>query len=318
MITFLGDVALLSSDMKSDYKPKYPYVFNLEYVIVDEVLKYKPIVGKINLSSSNTCFEKIFGSDPVAVNVVNNHIYDYDEVGFQNTLANITQKGILNIKNEPIYLNEDVCLLSYMILKNSSHFKFDYENVKKNIELIRNKKSDIRIVVQLHWGIENHPSENAEQRKVAHWLIDNGVDLIIGHHPHCLQPVEEYKGKMIFYSLGNAIFTNINVSSHYDESGNATRKYRFKWQRWNRKSISVTYDEKTNKVVKIDSLYQKKNKLICVKEGISKDSLLRKNIRLSNLKYKLRKYYLFIASNMFVDGKIFDISAIKHELKGKK
>lgn len=316
-ITFLGDVALISENMESTYKPTTPYVFNLEYVNIQGLLEPKPIAGKINLSSSDTCFEKVFGSDPIAVNVVNNHIYDFGDSGFQNTLSDMSKKGILNVTDEPVFLNEKVCLFSYMLLKNNGYFQFDYEIAKKNIEMVRDKKADTRIVVQLHWGIEHHPSENAEQREVAHWLIENGVDLVIGHHPHCLQPAEEYKGKMIFYSLGNTLFGDISLPSHYDETLTATRTYRVKWQKWNRKSIAVIYDDEINRVVSIDALYQKGNKLTCVKRNIKKETLICKNERFSNMIYKLRKYYLFFVSNMFVDGKLFDINALKHELRGK-
>lgn len=61
-------------------------------------------------------------------------------------------------------------------------------------------------VLYIHWGNEfiNRPS--TEQKKFAHWLVDAGFDLIIGMHPHVLQGYEVYKGKYIFYSLGNFVF----------------------------------------------------------------------------------------------------------------
>lgn len=61
-------------------------------------------------------------------------------------------------------------------------------------------------VAYIHWGVEfvNYPS--VEQVKFAHWLIDLGYDLIIGMHPHIMQGFEVYKGKHIFYSLGNFVF----------------------------------------------------------------------------------------------------------------
>ncbi len=61
-------------------------------------------------------------------------------------------------------------------------------------------------VLFVHWGNEfiNRPS--SQQKKFAHWLIDAGFDLIIGMHPHVLQGYEDYKGKRIYYSLGNFVF----------------------------------------------------------------------------------------------------------------
>lgn len=320
MITFLGDVALISDDLQSEYKPAHPYVFNLEYVIKADDANLLPTRGKINLASQSCAFESIFDSLPIATNVVNNHIYDFGEDGFQSTLSKTEELGIVNIKDEPVFLTERICVFSYMLLDDNGVFRFDYERAKVCIEKAKDINPDARIVVQMHWGIENSPTENEEQKSVGRWLIDNGADLVIGHHPHCIQPVEEYKGKMIFYSLGNTLFGNISVASHYDENYTSQRVYRFKWQRWNRKSVAVNYDEETNAVTSIDYLYQKKNMLMCKKRNISPDRFIKETHRLGKfvgLRFKLRKYYLFFVSNVFVDGKLFDMSAIKHELRGK-
>ena len=62
------------------------------------------------------------------------------------------------------------------------------------------------VVVSLHWGEEYQPRSNAEQQRVGRMLIDAGVDIVVGHHPHVAQEVEEYNGGWILYSLGNFIF----------------------------------------------------------------------------------------------------------------
>lgn len=61
-------------------------------------------------------------------------------------------------------------------------------------------------IVYVHWGNEfiNYPS--SQQKRFAHWLIDAGCDLVIGMHPHILQGYEQYKGKFVFYSIGNFVF----------------------------------------------------------------------------------------------------------------
>jgi len=59
------------------------------------------------------------------------------------------------------------------------------------------------LIVSLHWGVEESFEVLPEQREFAHSLIDNGVDVILGHHPHQFQGIEIYKGKPVFYSLGN-------------------------------------------------------------------------------------------------------------------
>lgn len=78
----------------------------------------------------------------------------------------------------------------------------EYEEVRKELQA---QQADYRIVY-VHWGVEfiNYPYN--DQKQFAHFLIDCGVDLVIGMHPHVMQGFEVYKDKYIFYSLGNCVF----------------------------------------------------------------------------------------------------------------
>ena len=69
----------------------------------------------------------------------------------------------------------------------------------------RNKGADL-VIACPHWGIERENYPNNYQKNLGHALIDAGADLVIGNHPHTLQSAEEYKGKIIMYSLGNFSF----------------------------------------------------------------------------------------------------------------
>jgi hypothetical protein len=72
---------------------------------------------------------------------------------------------------------------------------------------IANARSGANFVVCLvHWGLENSEKVTDEQRELARWLIDHGVDLVVGSHPHCVQPLDFYHGRPIAYSLGNLVF----------------------------------------------------------------------------------------------------------------
>ena len=62
------------------------------------------------------------------------------------------------------------------------------------------------VVCMVHWGIENTANITDEQRELARWLVDHGVDLVVGSHPHCVQPLDFYHGCPIAYSLGNLVF----------------------------------------------------------------------------------------------------------------
>ena len=75
------------------------------------------------------------------------------------------------------------------------------------IEAIQKAKENCDfLTVYVHWGIERNTMPEAYQKQLAHAYIDAGADLVIGAHPHVLQGIEAYNGKLIFYSLGNFIF----------------------------------------------------------------------------------------------------------------
>ena len=78
-------------------------------------------------------------------------------------------------------------------------------NLPKAMEQVKNGGAEV-IIVQIHWGVEgdNYPQDS--QINLAHKAIDSGADLVIGHHPHVLQGMECYKGRMIAYSMGNFCF----------------------------------------------------------------------------------------------------------------
>lgn len=69
-------------------------------------------------------------------------------------------------------------------------------------------------IVEVHWGNEYETTESESQRTLARGMIDAGADLIIGHHPHVVQPIEVYNRKPIFYSLGNFIFDQIGEATN--------------------------------------------------------------------------------------------------------
>ncbi len=83
-------------------------------------------------------------------------------------------------------------------------FKPDTEPVVQEISRIR--PGCWRVVVVAHWGVEYAATNTPAQRREANEFVDAGADLVIGAHPHVVEPVETYRGKAIFYSLGNFMF----------------------------------------------------------------------------------------------------------------
>lgn len=85
-------------------------------------------------------------------------------------------------------------------------FGADFNQAKALKNISEQTEDGVLDIVFVHWGAEYQTKHNVAQEKLAHLLIDSGVDLIIGHHPHVVQDFEQYKNKYIFYSLGNFVF----------------------------------------------------------------------------------------------------------------
>lgn len=81
-----------------------------------------------------------------------------------------------------------------------------FEEEKVQAAVRKARKEAGFVVVSIHAGTEYEPAPDLAQTRLARLAVDAGADLVLGHHPHVLQKVEEYKGKYIFYSLGNFVF----------------------------------------------------------------------------------------------------------------
>lgn len=138
------------------------------------------------------------------VNIANNHIYDYNEEGFNDTKKILESESINYFGEGTKWITtikgHKFGFLGYRGWSNT----LNLELLKKDIEEL--KSENCIIIINFHWGNEGHSYPNENQKKVAHFAIDNGADLIIGHHPHVIQGIEQYKGKFIAYSLANFCF----------------------------------------------------------------------------------------------------------------
>ena len=328
-ITFFGDVSLLDSSMSSEYDINGEYVFNLEYVISNST--ETPKLGKVNLAAPPVDFRTVFGKHPMAVGLANNHTMDFGAAGFRETLGYLEGNGIkffgagsamTNYANPCVAEGDygSIALLGYSFFdeRQDGHgvASFDDAQVSRDIGEARKAGVDA-VIVNMHWGAEESPVPNAKQREVGRSLIDQGVDLVIGHHPHCIQPFEIYKGKHVFYSLGNTIFPDFSVSSFYNETGIPQRIYRKRQLRHNRLSFAVRYDVQTKKVTGIDKLLFHRSVLKKVGQVDPLGQTLWMPLVLGKFFKQQRKYFGFVLSNCLVDGMIFDVSALKHEVAMK-
>ena len=139
------------------------------------------------------------------VTVANNHSMDYLKRGFEDTVTNLS----------PVVAVSGYDLLPIVEVKGvkigfASNVAWAFDTAQK--EFIDNSVANLRergaeiIIFNFHWGIERAYKSNSTQQKIAHYCIERGADLVIGHHPHVVQETETYKGKQIAYSLGNLVF----------------------------------------------------------------------------------------------------------------
>lgn len=151
-----------------------------------------------------------------AVTLANNHSHDYGEQGFADTLAALDQEGITHFGYDETAVIEvkgiKVGLVGIYELKD--HLDRT-EQLKQNIAKVKEQGAVITIVI-FHWGNEKEEIPDSNQTTLGRLAIDEGADLVCGHHPHVLQGIETYKEKNIVYSLGNFCFGGNSYPSDMD------------------------------------------------------------------------------------------------------
>ena len=229
-----NDINFVMQNVKSLFMDDDLTVVNFEGTLTDT--KFVPNKKKEN--------EFLFNITPSAVSVLpdngveavslaNNHVFDHGTEGFTDTQNALDGAGVLySTSTKPaIYSYKDqiqVALLSYLCIdRYGSSFKRHHEEGEFTEEFLQYDtfeeavQADIRnakdlydvVIVSFHWGVEKNYSPTDNQINLGHLAVDAGADLVIGHHPHRIQPIECYNGKYICYSLGNFCFAGHNKPS---------------------------------------------------------------------------------------------------------
>lgn len=146
------------------------------------------------------------------VTVANNHSLDYLQRGFDDTVKYLSPVvAVSGYDAMPIVTVKGV-KIGFASNTGWSYDAAQQAFIRSAIKNLRARGAEI-IVFNYHWGIERAYHSNATQQAIAHYCIDQGADLVIGHHPHVRQETETYKGKQIAYSLGNLVFGGNNNPS---------------------------------------------------------------------------------------------------------
>ncbi len=209
----------------SDFLNQADLVFgNLESMISDKGVN----VGSIYSfrANPNTIDSLRFAGFDI-LSIANNHSFDYTRIAFEDTMNRLKNADIDYIgggfsENEaytPVIKDIGGAVLAFLGYSNigSSLWKaqeetpgiawIDIESLDKFKQDIQSAKEQADIlIISIHFGEEYQETPNAQQRKLAESAIDFGADLVVGHHPHVLQPLEKYKQGWIAYSLGNFVF----------------------------------------------------------------------------------------------------------------
>lgn len=259
-------------------------VVNLETTFTDATVK-KPKAFNFKAPPH---YAKILTEGSIeGVNIANNHIYDYNEKGFKDTKAALDKEGVK-------YFGEGS---KWITTVNGQKFGFlgyqGWSNInleKLKSDIVEMKKDNCIVVINFHWGLERHYYPTANQKKVARFSIDNGADLIIGHHPHVIQGIEQYKGKFIAYSLGNFCFGG---NSNPSDKRTFILQTKFKFKNDEQTSVGV-------KVIpcSVSSVNYRNDYCPTPYEGEKKKALFNKLNEISpNAKFTINDDFFFIDGN---------------------
>ncbi len=201
------------ADLKQTLTQADLVVVNLEGPVTDYASQS---IGSQIGSSDNYIFtmapevaKVLFDHNMKLVNIGNNHMLNFGVNGLDQTKQHLTEQGVKYFGATG--QGDDQTGVVWEI----NHLKLGFVNYNQFItgglavalaEIDKLKPSTDLLIVYTHWGNEYQSAAGSASVATAHQLIDGGADLVIGSHPHVVQPSEEYRGKMIYYSLGNLVF----------------------------------------------------------------------------------------------------------------
>lgn len=199
----VGDFNYFFENVKSVFEADDLTIVNFEGTLTDSTTREdKQFAFKADKSYA----EILTDGFVEAANLGNNHSKDYGEQSYNDTMDALDEAGITNFGYDRVAIKKvkgiKVGLVGTYVLADGLGVK---DSMEKNIQDLKDEGAQV-IIASFHWGEEKAEYPNDVQVELAHAAIDAGADLVLGHHPHVLQGIEQYKGKNIVYSLGNFCF----------------------------------------------------------------------------------------------------------------
>lgn len=234
-LSFLGDCSLGDSIQYREYENSYHSVlkekgYDWPFSLVRDVLAADDLtianLEVVLTTRTRVRQEKMMNliGDPAHVNVLtqgsievmntaNNHAWDYGAVSYHEMLSHLDEAGVAHFGSlypntedgSDLYPVIEVKGIKLGFIGFSYPQDYDRKKITNRINKLREQGAQI-VIVSLHWGTEEQSTPHSGQQSLAKYCIDEGADVVYGHHPHVLQTVQFYKGKPIFYSTGNFTF----------------------------------------------------------------------------------------------------------------
>jgi hypothetical protein len=260
MITFVGDV-FPARPVRVAVDLPGTLVINLEAPLTDSQRGYP---GKINLRGRADALAATFGGRPLVATLANNHCMDFHAEGLSDTFAALAGMGVpycgagteadgwhnpvvievQGLKVAVLAYADPSCTPVYADGDRPGAAPLSLERALADIAAARAAGAD-RVVVTAHWGEEQVHLPTSRCVALARALVDGGADVVVGHHSHCVQSYETYRGRPIMYGLGNCVFPEHASPSYFDADGRPTRVQDTRPSVRNRRSLALVWDPVT-------------------------------------------------------------------------
>lgn len=202
-----NDYSTIMKNVKPIFEKDDYTIVNLETTFTDSKEKANKGGGTVFHFKGPKDYVNILTKGSIeGVTLANNHIYDYGKKGFEDTVRTLEEAGV-EYCGEGYKIEKEIKGLKFVFLgyQGWSNDKELKNKIKADIEAAKDGGANI-VIPYFHWGIERASKPYDVQVDLARYSIDMGADMVLGSHPHVIQSMEEYKGKMIVYSLGNFSF----------------------------------------------------------------------------------------------------------------
>ncbi len=233
------DIQTKTYDYKVCFENVKPYIESADIAVanLEVTLAGPPYSGYPNFSSPDALLDALKYTGYDVMLTANNHVLDRGKHGFERTLKVLSDKEMKFVGS---YLNQQQRDTLYPLIIDTHGLKIAFLNytygtngykplsptiinvidtnqIKKDIKKARSKSADI-VVMTVHWGTEYQTKAGIEQQKLAKLFAREGVDLIIGSHPHVVQnaellEIDSTRKVPVFYSLGNSISNQRNINT---------------------------------------------------------------------------------------------------------